>query len=407
MCVAAASPAGTFASFDIDDFLAYQEYDVLAPFAARRSGFIKTAQHIHYLVPGAIELVRLVHHELDGRIGFWSAGPNERNLSFVNKLLKIALSPHDYRAINGRVSVLSRDALTKISPDDQRKQREQYGIGKEGKHYFKKDLSLHKQPLEHVVHFDDRCEVMLPGQERNLLLVDSVNSFKVYATLQESRLYSPQGYRETGSVICLPKHIDKSYINAKVRKDHDIYLQKTAEGIHLHFYHQDQECVTTETIDEAHPLYKHVKVLSLDAFSIRILIVDKKLLKVIKEYAVSKGGTTLSFCYHLNTLCYAAGAFMLALESARREGTPITQKLKRFQFKKIKGTSQYAPTFEIRQQCDMIYRKGLESLRRYNPNYTYITPYTLSLCMRTPLDENETEKMERAIKLLTYVETAL
>jgi hypothetical protein len=384
----------TFVSLDIDEVLSVTPSDFLLPLFVRKSTTIQAAGRGHCIIPGAIELIRYLHHTPGVLFGFCSTGTRERNITFVKELLRTALGYNECREIIETIPILSREDRKWISKKEAALQHEKFGIGDHT--VGKKNLKYYGHPLEHIVHVDDRTTNMMPGQEKNLLHVPPSSSREMTVMYHLSNHYSARGYYEGGSIFYLHPKTSKSYINMKVRVQRDVFVQNIEGEISIHFYQCENECVNSVLLPKDSPLYHKLKNTSLKPDKLQLHIIDIDLKKTILDYIKPLGGTIEIFCHELNPLCYVAGILSLALAKSKIKRVPITTTLFKSMYKNLEGTENYYPVFDLRQRSDLYYRLGLKVLQRYTPGFSFITPYILTLTINSPMDEEERKKLKIA-----------
>jgi hypothetical protein len=405
MACAAPTRPDTLVSLDIDNVLSVNHQPLLAPLFIRKSTIITAAKKLHCIIPGAIELIRFLHHTPGLRMGFCSAGIRARNEPFVRQLLMTALGQTEYEKIIETIPILSREDTAIITKEEVDLQIANFGIGQAT--ISRKNLALYKHPLEHVVHVDDRDDVIMPGQEKNLLKTIPVEFSDITTMYHLAEYYSPRGYTREGSIFCLSPTISKHYINVKVRSGRDVFVQKNEEKITVHFYHKEKERVESIELPLDCSLFKELTTISFNRLKVALKISNKRLSRLILDYIKPLGATLEIFCHELNTIPYVAGILTLALKKSIQKGDPISTTLFKTMYKKVEEEDTYYPIFDIRQRCDLYYRCGIDVLKRYSPNYHFMTPYTLNLVIDSPMDEEEKNKLKKALNLYRVLEITL
>jgi len=171
------NPIRTFdVVFDIDNVLtdtSVGELDEIKFY--QQKGFVLTAMATHYIFPGVIEMMQRLFSMPDVRVSFYSAGSQNRNEAFVERLLERALGKEHYLKIKDGVQILSGikdDGGTDLIVNTKEKcdiQRQKYDL-----YIHDQTKSLEKvvgqgKNLENSVLIDDDESRITFGQEANYL----------------------------------------------------------------------------------------------------------------------------------------------------------------------------------------------------------------------------------------------
>ena len=152
--------------FDIDGVLAcHNASNVEEASFFLKKGAIIPAIKTHYIVPGVIELMKLLFQMEHITVSFFSAGVSERNEIFVKELLSLALGKDAYEQVSSKVRILSRNDMVRGERDP----KNTYGLGY-GE--YKKDLSVFLKEadrLQNTILVEDDYSYVAEGQERNVI----------------------------------------------------------------------------------------------------------------------------------------------------------------------------------------------------------------------------------------------
>lgn len=209
-----ALPAKKTVLFEIDYVLACTDVQSVEEVAFfKKEGAIITAVKTHYVFPGVIELIRMLHERGDVEIGFYSQDVNQRNRIFARKLLKLALGKEKYRALKTHLIVLSA-----FDPKIQKT-----GV---------KDLSRLGNEVA-VVDYTNKN--ILPDQASQVIWIPS--------TRAEDYREKGQIFKPIDSMILEQDELDPDLIN-EVKAGRCAVLQKTKGQIILHYLDKKRKRVS-------------------------------------------------------------------------------------------------------------------------------------------------------------------
>lgn len=157
--------------FDIDGTLAghasTNEEEKL--YFLRKSTLILAAEHEHQVLPGVIELIKLLITKEYINLAFFSSGIKERNTEFVKQLLIRSLGKDKYLELEPSIIILSRDDLTPGDSEKSPLMAQNFGLDwginkKDIKKALGKDGAL-----TNAIFIDDDATYIYYGQEKNFL----------------------------------------------------------------------------------------------------------------------------------------------------------------------------------------------------------------------------------------------
>lgn len=386
--------------FDIDGTLACHSAPTIGEAAFfYKKGAIIPAIKTHYIVPGVIELMKLLFQMEHVTVSFFSAGVSERNEVFVKELLSLALGKERYDQIASKVRILSRDDM--VRGDEGPKSMHGLGHGT-----YKKDLSVFLKEadvLQNAVLIEDDYSYVAFGQEKNVLTLPM--AFELYfSELKRNRKdYGDDEYIPIDPILQKdePSEHDLKRI---MRADKIVVSPQGSEYKVFYACKKTNQCGQTTIGRE-----KHKKLIdSLDLLCKKskdwetICLTDKpsgqEIIKEIYEVLDSVEGRTRTIHSDVNTIFYLTGMLFKSMEIAQTKQIPLSEVLFQMQYKPGKKEETYEHLFYEAVHREEMYALGLEKLREVNENITFVTPKNYSECVEEPLSKEEKDFLSLAMK---------
>jgi hypothetical protein len=386
---------------DIDGVLACNTVEnVKQALFFKNKGAIMTAIKTHYLFPGVIEFIQFLFRRENIKVSFFSSGDKERNIIFVEQLLKLALQEQGYEEVKHKVRVLSRDDLT--VPDDKEnvEHHRVYGLWAGNK---QKDLSkvlCEEDLLDNTILVDDTPSYVACGQAKNVLYVDSTENRNFEILPSTCNSYHPEGYKFLPSVLVIIDHGGRE--KKAVKNGKQLLILKKDNGFEVEFldknfkYQKQLICVeeNKELVAELNRIYQDTKNKNKTGSVIK----DAELTQSICQLVTSFDGRAKKICRQANRIYYVAGLLFTALEQSKSNSISLSECLFRAQFKLKKDGETYKPDFKKLSKRDDLYLLGLEKLREINPHLRFTTPQSYVECIQLPSSQEELSALEEAIK---------
>lgn len=359
----------------------------------KKKGAILTAIKTHYIFPGVIELIKLLHQTEGVRVSFFSSGAKERNDIFVDCLLKLALDEKKYKSIKQDVRILSKKDLTIRDDDDGRNLNALYNIKGGVKQKDLREILQGEELLENVVLIEDDSSYVASGQVENLLHVRESCDDSFSKMSSWPAIYDLDGYKFLRCALITPTRL-KAY-KTGVDQGSQILIIKKEDGLEAAFLNKESNKYETKKIPEEGNEALISKLKMLDD---KEIIQDKETIQEICHLIDSFNGKTKKINRQANRVYYVVGLLFAALEKSRLEGIPITKSLFSMQFKQKKDLRSYKPKFLKLQRREELYALGLEKLRQINRDLQFITLQNYFEVVNLPITDEERVELEAAIE---------
>lgn len=331
---------------DIDQVLSYHRIDDIGQAAFFHTyGMIIHAVCANFVFPGVKELIQALF-DRNVSVGFYSFGPNERNIPFVKELLERSLGryPDGVPILNERVKQSSEVSLAEFKKYRKFTANDHKDLGKA--------LEAGDE-LENKILVDDSRELSVSGQTANLLYATFTDSFRISSANKRAKL--------SYCIFEKPHPLDLE----KVEDGEAIVVQPSENEIFIHFIDKDS--------------WERRKLVLDDASLISMIRHKSKgLANSLLAWVAAHNGKTTRISRYQNHIYYIAGLLFSVLDEAEKSGQTLAKTLFKRQYKKVQPNELEPHKYESQSNrmwaCDRYYHLGLNILRRYNPQLEFMTP---------------------------------
>ncbi|MBJ7449450.1 MAG: hypothetical protein JHC93_03715 [Parachlamydiales bacterium] len=355
----------------------------LVKFALKKGALIN-ALHTHVIFPGVIEAMQVLFNDESIKVSFYSSGSVERNNTFVEELLTLALGEKGYDRVKRDLRVIS-----KIVDEPEiyaEEQLDQFGIKGNGRKKDLREVGVDETTLDHTILIDDTPELVAYKQERNFLHAPELNE-SYYNKLKSSRKLKHFDGKEQCPIRYRLSKIGQDILDdqktlvlnartlqlVKVENDYKIYfLNNTSRTL-------EQFLITPKDYPEL-----VAKIDSCDDS----FVYDKEIINSVNDIVQANNGITHRISHRVNTIYYVMGLLFSTIEESKRCQKPVADILFSKQFR-LKDDGKYALNTNYLSRVDDYYHYGLQKLRTVNPELQFLTPLTYKQCIEVKITEAE------------------
>lgn len=243
--------------------------------------------------------------------------------------------------------------------------------------------------LENSIILDDKPGMVGCSQIMHWLCIEPVRA-KTFSQLStKSLVYRPDGYR----------YLKCQFVTADmtIRKEFEqIFVEKKDKKFLISYPVKKYNTYYSVYILDNSVLIKNLetcyqKNISQILENTHFEIDDPKLIRSVCRYVRKLGGDYQKICHKVNQIFHITGLFFHALSICEKSGKSLSTTLSDLQWKKIDEK------IHLKNYGDEFYLKGLEILRKYNPELKLVSPHDYVEIINQSISEEEKENLSLII----------